>query len=224
MLVRRLCQPLRQVHEHMTVVVLLRHGATDFNAEGRLQGRLDVPLGERGIVQAQAAAAALAADYGAADAVLSSPLARAVGTAQRVGEALGARPQAVDALTQRAYGEWEGLTWDEVRERWPDEYSSRMNGLDPAIKGWEASAVVGARVASALETACEGKGLVVAVSHGSAIQLGAMTLLGLDAYSHVLGKLEHGRWHVLRRREPGQWTLERVGLGPADFMNGQVVG
>lgn len=198
----------------MSTIILLRHGATEYNAQGRLQGSLDVPIGDLGRAQAKAAADALVAQYGAPDLLLTSPLARASQTADVLGEAAGVNVVADARLTQRSYGEWEGLTWDEVRSRWPLEYERRMAGLDPRIQGWDASAAVGARVAAALDEACEEHERVVAVSHGSAIMLGTLALLGLDAYSPVLGRLDHGRWNVLRRRATGEWSLERYAIGP----------
>lgn len=199
----------------MTTLILMRHGATDYNLSDRLQGSLDVPLGATGVTQARAAASVLTAAYGRPDALLASPLQRAFATAAILGDASGIEPVADARLTQRSYGEWEGLTWGEVRERWPGEYERRQAGLDPAIAGWDSSVQVAARVASALEEACEGRDLVIAVSHGSTIQLGVLALLGLDAFSPVLGKLGHGRWNVLRSRGKGEWVLERFGLGPS---------
>lgn len=193
----------------------MRHGATDYNLDDRLQGSLDVPLGPTGVAQARAAASVLAAGYGRPDALLSSPLARALDTARIVGDAMGLEPAADVRLTQRSYGEWEGLMWGQVRELWPLEYERRQAGLDPAIAGWDSSPAVAARVASALEEACHGRELVLAVSHGSTIQLGVLALLGLDAFSPVLGKLGHGRWNVLRSHGNGHWVLERFGLGPS---------
>lgn len=197
----------------MTVLILVRHGATAYNAEGRLQGRLDVPLADAGAAQARAAGAALAADYGAPDALLASPLARAWDTARLMGEAFGVEPSAEEALTQRSYGAWEGLTWDEVRSGWPEEFARRAAALDPRVPGWETSAAVGERVATALTAACKGRELVVAVSHGGAMMYGCLALLGLDPASAALGSLGHGMWNVMRRRTAGEWTLERYAVG-----------
>ncbi len=197
----------------MTTVVLLRHSPTAFNAERRLQGSLDVALDDAGVAQAQAVAQALVSRQGAPDLLLTSPLARAYQTADAIARVAGVEAVADARLSQRSYGEWEGLTWDEVRARWPVEYERRMAGLDPRIAGWDGSAAVGARVAACVQEAVEGRDLVVAVSHGSAIMLGTLALLGLDSYSRVLGHLEHGRWSVLRQRSEGEWTLERYAIG-----------
>ncbi len=198
----------------MTVLVLMRHGQTDYNAEGRLQGSLDVPLGDTGRLQAAAAARAVIAHHGTPDRIVTSPLSRARDTAAAVG-ALVPVPVTVERrLTQRSYGEWEGLTWDEVRLRWPHEYARRMRGEDPRIEGWDGAEEVSARVAAALHEACDGARLVVAVSHGSAIMAGALALLGLPPLATTLGKLPHAHWNVLVSGDHG-WSLARYGLSAA---------
>jgi len=199
----------------LTTIILVRHGATAYNAEGRLQGSLDVPLGDAGRAQAAATAQALMSEYGAPDLLLTSPLSRARETADALASASGVELHADERLTQRSYGEWEGLTWDEIREGWPDEYARRHAGLDPRIAGWDSSATVAARVASCLDELSDYLGLVIAVSHGGAITAGTLALMGLDAYSTTLGKLEHGRWNVLRKRGNAAWSLERYAIGPS---------
>ncbi len=199
----------------MTTLILLRHGRTDYNVSGRLQGSLDVPLGEAGRIQARAAARHLRHAYGTPDALLSSPLLRALDTAREVGRAAGLEPVADARLTQRSYGAWEGLTWDDVRARWPEQYEARMRGEDPDIEGWGRSDAVGARVAACLEEACRGRRLVTVVSHGSALMLGALRLLGMPPLSTALGKLPHGHWNVLTRSSTGAWSLERYGIDPS---------
>ena len=98
----------------MTTLLLVRHGETDWNAEGRLQGHTDLPLNERGRRQAQSLAEELAGQEIAA--VYSSDLARARQTAAVVAARLGL-PVAVEAdLREKNWGTWEGLTAAE-RER-----------------------------------------------------------------------------------------------------------
>lgn len=98
----------------MTTLLLVRHGETDWNAEGRLQGHTDRPLNEHGRRQARVLAEELA-DLDVA-ALYSSDLARALETAEIVAERLGL-PVAVDAdLREKNWGTWEGLTPSE-RER-----------------------------------------------------------------------------------------------------------
>jgi broad specificity phosphatase PhoE len=95
----------------VTTLLLVRHGETDWNAEGRLQGHTDRPLNEFGRRQAAALAERLADD--GIDAVYASDLARARETAEILAERLGL-PVATDPdLRERNWGNWEGLTGSE---------------------------------------------------------------------------------------------------------------
>ena len=92
----------------MTVLLLVRHGETDWNAEGRLQGHTDQPLNDYGRRQAHGLAGELAGEQ--LDAVYASDLARARETAEIVGERLGL-PTVLDPdLREKDWGTWEGLT------------------------------------------------------------------------------------------------------------------
>src|ERR1700704_4943984 len=95
----------------MTELLLVRHGETDWNAEGKLQGHTDRPLNDHGRRQAQALAERLAGN--SIDAVYASDLSRARETAEMVGEKLGL-PVLVDPdLREKNWGNWEGLTSDQ---------------------------------------------------------------------------------------------------------------
>src|SRR5919206_4482332 len=95
----------------VTTLLLVRHGETDWNAEGRLQGHTDRPLNDVGRRQARELAERLAGE--GADAIYASDLARAKETAEIVGARLGL-PVVIDAdLREKNWGTWEGLTGDE---------------------------------------------------------------------------------------------------------------
>lgn len=98
-------------------LLLLRHGETEWNRAGRLQGRDDSPLTARGLAQADALAAACAA-LGVTR-VLASPLGRARTTAERIAAACGVTPRPRDGLAEMSFGACAGSTLDEVRGRWP---------------------------------------------------------------------------------------------------------
>lgn len=104
-------------------VLLLRHGETDWNRAGRLQGRGDSPLTARGIAQARALARAVRA-LGARR-VLASPLGRARATAERIAVAAGCPLLLRDALAEMDFGVCTGLTLDEVRLRHPGLLETR---------------------------------------------------------------------------------------------------
>ncbi len=203
----------------MISLVLVRHARTGYNTEGRLQGSLDVPLGEDGFDQAERVAERVVGAYGPSLSVVTSPLQRASQTADAVAALVDAGPATRDdRFTQRPYGVWEGHTWDQVREQWPAEYAARRAGMDPAIPGWGDSGEVADRVAAGLRDVAArfertGSQTVVIVSHGSAIMLGVARMLGLPLTPSRLGHLPHGAWNELRWRGGEDWRLERYCAG-----------
>ncbi|MGU3435791.1 histidine phosphatase family protein [Actinomycetes bacterium M1A6_2h] len=111
----------------MTFVALVRHGETDWNARGRLQGSSDIPLNDYGREQAFEAAAELGKNKW--DLLVSSPLSRASETADIIGKAIGVRRTATfDDLAERHFGEAEGLSDFEAYSYWPD---GRYPGMEP---------------------------------------------------------------------------------------------
>jgi broad specificity phosphatase PhoE len=102
-----------------TTIVLVRHGETDWNRERRFQGHADTPLNEAGRRQALELAGTL---RGARlTAVYTSPLRRATETARIVGDELGLEPRPLEALREIDVGDWQGMTVDEVKTRFPEQ-------------------------------------------------------------------------------------------------------
>jgi len=128
---------------------LVRHGRTSLNAEGRFRGRLDVPLDDEGRRQAEAAAERLAAVDLAA--VYSSPLRRALETAQPIAARHGLEVQIEERLVDLDHGAWEGLTAAEAEAQDPQAYGLWLDPLSAAPPGGEP-------VADALTRAPEGVG------------------------------------------------------------------
>jgi broad specificity phosphatase PhoE len=160
-----------------TTIVLVRHGETDWNREHRFQGHADQPLNDAGREQARELADLLQDEQ--ATALYTSPLLRANETARIVGERLGLVPQELEALREIDVGDWQGLTIDEVRERFPER----------AAVGWHAGWTNGetheelsARVVPALlELArLHSDGRVVGVTHAGPIRAALMSALGLS--------------------------------------------
>ncbi|GGF97984.1 putative phosphatase PhoE [Rhodococcoides trifolii] len=111
----------------MTFVALVRHGETDWNARGRLQGSSDIPLNEYGREQALEAANELGRSRW--DLLVSSPLSRASETADIIGASIGlSRSATFDDLAERHFGEAEGLSDFEAYSYWPD---GRYPGMEP---------------------------------------------------------------------------------------------
>jgi probable phosphoglycerate mutase len=102
-----------------TTTLLLRHGETPLSVDKRFAGIGEIPLTETGVMQAKAAAKALAGR--SIDAIVSSPLARTRQTAQEVADVLGVPVRTDDGFRETDFGDWEGYSFAEVRERWPAE-------------------------------------------------------------------------------------------------------
>jgi probable phosphoglycerate mutase len=107
---------------------LVRHGETAWNAEGRVQGQIDIPLNDTGRAQAKAAAARLATQ--GFDALYSSDLARAVETADAAAALLGLDVERTASLRERFYGDFQGLTHAEAQARYPADFA-RFAERDP---------------------------------------------------------------------------------------------
>ena len=101
-----------------TTTVLLRHGDTRLSPELRFSGLRDLPLSANGTRQAQAAACRLATGA-PIDAVVSSPLQRAVATAAIAAGELGLTAAIDDDLRETDFGDWDGFTLEEIQQRWP---------------------------------------------------------------------------------------------------------
>ncbi len=104
----------------MTRVILVRHGQTEWNRVERFRGRVDLALNQTGLAQARALAERLA-DWPIA-AIYSSPLRRAVQTAQPVAERLGLTVQLLPGIVDINYGDWQAKTPAQVAEAYPDLY------------------------------------------------------------------------------------------------------
>ena len=99
---------------HVKKLILVRHGETDWNAEGRIQGMLDVPLNALGMQQAALVAAELARSIDMAD-MVSSDLVRTRETTAPIAEATGFEPRFDARIRERHFGVWQGKTYEEWR-------------------------------------------------------------------------------------------------------------
>ena len=153
----------------MTTILLARHGETDWNREGRFQGHADPPLNRTGRAQAVDLSVALMAEQLAA--VYSSPLRRALETAEVLAASHGLEPVPVDDLREVDVGSWSGLTRPEVEERFPAQFARWLDYGE----GWddgETYEEMGRRAVDALlQLAATHDGeRVLAVTHGGPIR------------------------------------------------------
>src|SRR5262249_42502779 len=161
-------------------LVVVRHAETEWNRARRYQGWRDTPLSDVGRAQAEAAGRLLGSRKLAA--VWSSPLARARETAAVIAAPHGLRIREDAAFKEMGFGEWEGLTRDEVSARFPAEYelwASTPHLL--VVPGAETLADVRARVLEGLgriRQAHDGE-MVCLVAHGVSIRILILEALGL---------------------------------------------
>ena len=153
-------------------IFLLRHGETEWNAIGRIQGRLDSPLTARGFRQAAALGAALHATLnGASIELRSSPLGRARETASIVATALGISACHIridERLRELSWGRWDGMTHAEIEAAVPGtmaaRYADHWAHVPPDGESYEMGA---ARIAGLLEELRASAQPVVLISHGA---------------------------------------------------------
>jgi probable phosphoglycerate mutase len=165
----------------MTRIILVRHGETEWNRVERFRGRADVPLNETGLAQAEATGRRIAAEWRPL-AIYSSPLSRAFKTAEAIAWHFELPVQIHKGLTDIDYGQWQGLTPDEVKERWPGDIGAWYNAPHTAhIPGGETLAALRAR---AMRTVNELASLhedqtIVLVSHTVINRIILLGVLGL---------------------------------------------
>lgn len=140
------------------------------SVQKRYAGRSDVPLTDTGIRQATAAAKRLAG--AGIDVIVTSPLLRATRTAQEVAAVTGAPVVTDEGFRETDFGAWEGLTFAEVRERWPAEVTTWLADPEVAPPGGESFADVSTRVTEALHRVLTGRHrqTVLIVSHVTPIK------------------------------------------------------
>lgn len=152
-------------------IYFVRHGQTDWNAEWRLQGQIDIPINDKGRAQAKRNGEKLAEtlDDPQAYRYVASPLSRTRETMEIVRGGLGLPANGFDfddLLKEIHFGDWQGSTWDELREREPEAIAARFddpwNTVSPG-DGGESYAMLSDRALSWLDSVRED---TVVVSHG----------------------------------------------------------
>ena len=193
----------------MTELILIRHGETDWNVQGRIQGHVDIPLNSTGLAQARAVGERFRDEH--VDRVVSSDLGRAMQTAQPIARARGVNPFPEPALRERHLGVLQGLTGDEAQQRIAQVWRS-FKSRDPAqpLEAGESLAEFATRAVAALKAiAVQYAGQRIAVvTHGGVLDAAYREAVGmpLDAprdfpvFNASVNTLsvEGGRFRVLR--------------------------
>ncbi|MBM3635756.1 MAG: histidine phosphatase family protein [Alphaproteobacteria bacterium] len=177
-------------------ILFVRHGETDWNVEGRLQGQQDIPLNALGRIQAEDVGRRLAKliDNTAHSKWLVSPLGRTRETAEIARHALGLDPKAYqteDQLKEITFGAWEGFTWAELRKSEPLAEAERMKNkwgyVPPQGESYE---MLTHRIGLWLETV---KSEIVAVSHGGVARALMVLAAGLSPNDAPRYEIHQGR-------------------------------
>lgn len=194
-------------------LVLLRHGRTAWNAEGRAQGHSDIELDDAGHDEARTAAPYVAACRPSV--LWSSDLARARQTAAYVAKETGLDPVFDARLREFALGERTGLTNEEFAARFPHQYAAFVAGRWDPLPGMETTEQLAARVGEALTglaTSLPAGETAVVVAHGGAIKVGVAGLLGwTPEIAQSLRHLGNCAWAVLEQEthaEGVRWRLQ----------------
>ncbi len=194
----------------MKRLVIVRHGRTEWNHIGRVQGQSDAPLDEVGLAQAARIAPVIAELEPAA--LWCSDLSRAVVTASLIGEAAGLAPLPDERLRERSFGDREGLTKEEYLAGFPEEFEEFRRGRYDAVPGAEKSVDAQARMVASLSELLGSVGdreTAIAVSHGAAIKLGVAGLVGMlleEAVDGLWG-MDNCAWAVVSQDSDGRCRL-----------------
>ena len=162
----------------MTTLLLVRHGETDWNRDGRWQGQSDTDLNEVGRQQAQE----LAERIGDVDVIYASDLARARETAEIVGRRLEREVQVDPRLRERGFGAWEGRTAAEIESEFAEQHQRWKAGEGHGADDAEPFDAFAARVTSALDDILDrhpGETVLI-VAHGGSIRVIHAFASGLD--------------------------------------------
>jgi probable phosphoglycerate mutase len=180
------------------LLYLIRHGESVYNAETRIQGQLDISLSPLGLKQGHAVAASFRGMP--IDAIFASPLSRARETAQPLADVLQLPLQLEPRLMEINAGIFQGHTWPEINQCWPDEGAAwREQNPDFRIPQGESRRELMRRAMAALTDIRErGFNRVVVVAHGGVLSAGLKALLDIPAernpFTLYNGSISSGDW------------------------------
>ena len=190
-------------------LVLVRHGVTDWNRQGRFQGHLDPPLSAIGRRQAEYVAERLAADPDLRpDRIVTSTLSRATDTATVIAARCRLTAETDPRLIELGQGEWEGRTHAELARDDAERYAAWLT-TDCEPPGAETVAAGLQRVAAALDAIAGATATICLVSHGGTLRLVARHLLGLEASRAWGMDLDNASISTLESLDDARWRLVR---------------
>ncbi|HZK55578.1 MAG TPA: histidine phosphatase family protein [Desulfosporosinus sp.] len=197
----------------MTRIILTRHGQTIWNLEGRVQGSMDSPLTEKGTLQARSLAVRLRGE--GINHIYSSDSIRAIDTAEEIRSELGLETIHTNrALREFAFGEWEGLIWQDIREANPDIF--KIWDTEPHL----VSAPSGENMGLVMERAwkflqiivdCHSDETVCIVTHGITLKMLVTKALGFEVHEWAKSPWQHNTALNIFEVSGKQWKPILVG-------------
>ena len=196
----------------MTVLYLIRHGETDLNRQGVLQGHIDCGLNKTGIEQAERVAKVLKdVEF---DGIISSPLKRAYKTASILIEGREQKIERMEELKEISFGIWEGMDYKEIIASYPSEWKEwENNWTSYAAKGGENFENFFGRVRIALEDILEryeNKKIAI-VSHDGVMKALTVTLLKMKYQGFWNFYFEHGKYSLYEVQK-SNCTIKRINV------------
>jgi len=201
----------------VTVLYLIRHGETEGAEKRRYKGSIDVPLSENGIRQMEQVSKYIVEENkyfsnppsptflkggkgGLLDAVYCSDLQRAIKSAELIAKPHSLNPIIVPSLRERNFGTWEGMSFDEIREKHPQEFDAwAANPLRFSPMGGESTAEVKERVIDALDKILNTheKQQIAIVSHGGVIRIMLCHFLGIPLENIFRVEQDYGALNII---------------------------
>jgi probable phosphoglycerate mutase len=190
----------------MTSIALIRHGPTSWNEEKRLQGQTDVPLSPNGHTKvAQWSVPDEFTDYR----WVASPMTRAMQTAEHLGLSVTAEP----TIVEMHWGDWEGFTGDELREKYGDEFQRRAaQGLDLRPHGGESPRDVRTRVHGWIKNVATGGEKTGAVCHQGIIRAALSLATGWEMVGPPPHKMDWASVHLFSVTPDGDVSIDRLNI------------
>lgn len=188
-----------------TTIYLIRHGEVEGANPRRYNGHIEVPLSARGEEQIGKLASFLSGKVGKREsaqleAVYCSSLGRAKKTAEIIAEPFGLEPIVADGLKERSFGEWEGMSFDEVNEKWPEAFKA---WADDPLKfspiGGESTLETRERVVPAFNKIVDGHkdGAIAVISHGGVTRVILCEMLGIPLENIFRIEQDFGAMNVI---------------------------
>ena len=195
-------------------IIFLRHGESVGNAESRWQGQADYPLTDKGFQQAQALAKRWLGEKRQFDWIVTSPLSRACQTAEIIGAALSLPVETDSVWMERNIGQVEGLTAEEVGQRFPNrEFITPFTAIigDEGEGDWELYLRAGQALHGLLK---RDPGKYLVVSHGGLLNQVMYAIIGVTPHANFSGPRfrfkNTGFAHVIYQPHTHRWQIDAV--------------